>query len=127
MLSRMLLSSSITVTFVAFNSIVVRYSKTTGGPAVRTGASWEMIHLKNMRLERVYLLFDRKPTLFKVLLIDGGGEVVDGGGEVVDGGGEVVDGGGEVVDGGGEVVDGGGEVVVGQVVLTVWRRKSKEC
>ena len=84
---------------------------------MRTGASWESIHFKYIRLERVYLMFARKPTLFKALLVDGGGEVVDGGGEVVDGGGEVV-------DGGVEVVYGGAEVVIGQVALTVWKQKS---
>ena len=73
---------------------------------MRTGASWEIIHFKYMRFERVYLLFDRKSTICKALLVDGGGEVVVGGGEVV---------------------VGGGEVVIGQVVLTVWRKKSKKC
>ena len=66
---------------------------------MRTGASWEIIHFKYMRFERGYLLFDRRSTLCKALLVDGGGEVVVG----------------------------GGEVVIGQVVLTVWRQKSKKC
>ena len=77
---------------------------------MRTGASWESIHFKYIRLVCVYLMFARKPTLFKALLVDGGGEVVDGGGEVV--------------DGGLEVVYGGAEVVIGQVALTVWKQKS---